>query len=156
MNNSGEKLFSFFLNVIKETQKITDSEMEKYCSLLRNLVMSAKKLNDEEIDKINSGELSYQLFEKQRKGSSSKSSQLNLDVESLARELELCTSREQGEAILRTHCRLKDDLKALLRHLNIDFKSKDSKADLIEKIIENTINYRLRSQAIQNYGEDKK
>jgi hypothetical protein len=156
MNNSGEKHFSFIVKVIEETQKIAGSEAEKYYSFLRNLVMGAKKLNDEEIDKINSGELNYQLFEKRKKSSSSKSPQSNLDVESLARELELCNSREQGGAILRTHCKLKDDLKALLRHLNIDFKSKDSKADLIEKIIENTISYRLRSQAIQNYSEDKK
>jgi len=156
MNNSGEKHFSFIVKVIEETQKIAGSEAEKYYSFLRKLIRDAKKLNDEDIDKINSGELNYQLFEKPKKSSSSKSPRLNLNVESLARELELCTSREQGEAILRTHCKLKDDLKALLRHLNIDFKSKDSKADLTEKIIENTIAYRLRSQAIQTYGEDKK
>ncbi len=157
MNNSGEKLFSFFLNVIKETQKITDSEMEKYCSLLRNLVMSAKKLNDEDIDKINDGELNYQL-QKPKKSSLSKSSQLNFDVESLVRELESCTSREEGEAILTARCNTKQkkDFHALLTHLNVAFKSNEKISMLIEKIIENTISYRLRSQAIQTYGEDKK
>jgi len=158
MNNSGENLFSFFLNVIKETQKITDSEAEKYCSLLRNLVMGAKKLNDEDIDKINSGELNYQLFEKPKKSSSSKSPRLNLNVESLVKELELCTSREQGEVILTTHCNTKQkkDFHALLIHLKVAFKPNEKISMLMEKIIENTIGYRLRSQAIQTYGEDKK
>jgi len=95
-----------------------------------------------------------QLFEKSEK-SSQKPLPSNFDVEALVRELELCTSREQSEAILERRCNLrrKKDFHDILTHLETAFNKREKIAVLKEKVIENTIGYRIRSQAIQNYGE---
>ncbi len=145
--------FSFVLNIIKEAGKVTDADGERYCSFFRKLIAGGKKLDDQDIDRFNTGDI-RQLFEKSEK-SSQKPLPSNFDVEALVRELELCTSREQGEAILERRCNLrrKKDFYDILTHLETAFNKREKIAVLKEKVIENTIGYRIRSQAIQNYGE---
>ncbi len=156
MNLNRDKHFSFILKMIREAQKITDYESQKYYSLFENLVSGSKKLSDEDIDKINIGELKYQLFEKEKTALKKSSLALPIfNVESVINELNSCMSREEGEAVLLKYCNPKrrKDFEELLNYLKIHSKSSETISRLKDKIIENTISYRLRAEAIQNYGK---
>lgn len=159
MNTNGKQFFSFVLNIVKESRKITGRDNGIYESLLQKVIRDIKKLSDEDIGKIHAGERSYhQLLDKSNK-SSRKSAPSNLDIEGVVKELNLCASYEEGEAILkkdRTPKLKKKDFQNILKYLNVHFTTKDTIPVLKEKIIENTIGYRIRSEAIQNYGKKTK
>jgi hypothetical protein len=65
-------------------------------------------------------------------------------------ELEKADSREGAQEILKPLTR--ESLEVLLRALDVPFQRKDSKDDLLEKVEENTIGFRLRSAAISKPG----
>jgi hypothetical protein len=72
--------------------------------------------------------------------------------ETVAR-LDSAVSSQEGENIL-TELRNKPYFQAILTYLGVPFRASDTIAQLQRKIIENTIDYRIRSASIRNYGKD--
>jgi len=69
-----------------------------------------------------------------------------LEVESLLRKID---SREIGTATLKEKCTNKESLILVAKHLDLPVQKREKNDTIIEKIIENTIGFRLRSQSIQ-------
>ena len=64
-------------------------------------------------------------------------------------------SREDGFKLLVDKCSSRLDLEVLARKLDIPFTKKDIIEKLKDKIIEGTIGFRLRSQAIQDKQDEQ-
>ena len=58
-------------------------------------------------------------------------------------------SREEASSYFSTNDLKKADLEAICKQLDLPFTKKESMKTLQEKIIEGTVGYKLRSQAIQ-------
>jgi len=68
-------------------------------------------------------------------------------------ELNKMTSRENGLELLNNKCSLRQDYESIAKRIDIPHSKKDTIDKLKEKIIEGTIGFRLRSQAIQDKNE---
>jgi len=73
----------------------------------------------------------------------------------VAEHLKNATSREEGQTIIAQTKYTVKQLKLLAKHLGLSLSSNMKKADLIDKIIEGTIGYRIDSAIIQNHKWNK-
>ena len=62
-------------------------------------------------------------------------------------------SREEASSYFSTNDLKRVDLEAICKQLDLPFTKKENMKTLQEKIIEGTVGYKLRSQAIQNRNE---
>ena len=62
--------------------------------------------------------------------------------------LEKLVTREEGAELLKEACKSKEDLNRISKHLDLSIRTNTTE-QLVERIIENTIGYQLRSAAIQ-------
>lgn len=114
-----------------------------------------QKLTEKELQDLEKGnkELKFKLIDKNKVVSSKILSFNEYILQEIVEELNNSASREIGFELLKSKCSLKADYEAIAKKLDIPFTKKDSINKLKEKIIEGTIGFRLRSQAIQNKNE---
>ena len=123
-------------------------QMDKYLSFLSSLTK-------DEIDRLQSGQstINFQIMEVNKKHKSKNDTPKlfaeNFDPEVIIANMLKFSSREDGEKYLLTKCTCKRDYILLVKKLDLPFEKKDSVDKLRGKIIEATIGFRLRSQAIQ-------
>jgi hypothetical protein len=110
------------------------------------------RLSDDEIDDILSGKLIFALKEKGGKGKKNKRSIDEEKIEEFISKLRSMNERENGIALLETEGVDKYFLKRLARNIDISTSDRDNIETLVERIIEATIGYRLRSKAIQGHS----
>ena len=113
-----------------------------------------KGLNDIEIANLESGnfEIKMELVSKKDYLKNSPSRVLSYDefaAQQIIDELNNFNNREEGLKFLLTKCSSRIDLESIARRMDIPFQKKDTIDKLKEKIIESSIGFRLRSQAIQ-------
>jgi len=72
----------------------------------------------------------------------------------IAAELQQLSDREAGLSLVRRRCRTKTCLEQIARFLDLPVRREDTTEALQEKIIEATIGFRLRSQAIRGKTSD--
>ena len=72
------------------------------------------------------------------------------DISSIIDKLNLKTSREDAESFLKSNDLKRSDYEIILKKLDLPFLKKDNISKLIDKIVEGTIGFKLRSQAIQD------
>lgn len=75
-------------------------------------------------------------------------------VQAIIDELNKFSSRDEGLAFLISKCFTRIDYETVAQRLDIPFQKKDAIERIKEKIIEGTIGFRLRSQAIQGRKSD--
>ena len=111
-----------------------------------------QKLSNEEIAELESGkkEIKIELTDKNNLTNRKTQTFDELQIQSLISELNTINSREVGMKLLVDRCRIRSDYEAIAKKLDIPFTKKDPVDKLKEKIIEGTIGFRLRSQAIQD------
>lgn len=127
-----------------------------YLSNFDKLSSFLKGLSENEIAELEKGKLELK-FELTERTTSRKSKILNFDeftIKSLIDNLTKLNSREEGFNVLENKCSSKSDLESILLYLDVPFQKRDSASKLKDKIIENSIGYRLRSQAIQDNDMD--
>ncbi|RZM79035.1 hypothetical protein [Leptolyngbya iicbica] len=117
-----------------------------FTSLLKQFTRFIDRLTDEDISALKSGKkiLSFKLIEDQ------KASRENKDLSEfrkLADQLMEINSRVEAENLLDNL--KKKNLIELSKFLDIPVQSRENISKIKEKIIESTVGYRLRSQAIQ-------
>lgn len=124
-------------------------QIEKYLSFLNNL-------SAEEIANLENGEATVRfeiinVYKKYTpKGNSIKLfNENNFVPEEIISYMLKLESREIGEIYLSSKCSSKADFIILAKKLDLPFEKKDSIEKIKNKIIEATIGFRLRSQAIQ-------
>jgi hypothetical protein len=131
-----------------------------YVQLIESYISFLKSLSPEEIKKLENNEINIR-FEKSpvlkrnnfHKGMPELPLQNSMDINSIVTALFKIHNREEGERYLLSKCSSKIELERVAKKLDIPFQKKDSMQKLKNKIIERTIGFRLRSQAIQ--GERK-
>jgi hypothetical protein len=104
-----------------------------------------------ELEKGNK-ELKFEIIDKEKSVVKNNS----IDETSLSdtiSKLKEMTSREDGLELLNNKYSLRQDYEAIAKQIDIPHTKKDSIDKLKEKIIEGTIGFRLRSQAIQDKTE---
>ena len=121
-------------------------EIEKFISYL-------DKLSDNELYKLNNGiaTIQYNLVD-EKKGNDKelKDAKIsNIDPDEIINALEKLSTRESGEEYLKNKLITRLDYEAVVKKLDIPYNKKDNINKLRDKIIEGTIGFRLRSQAIQ-------
>jgi len=79
----------------------------------------------------------------------------NLNEDTIIEKLYSFNSRIEGERFLNSTCTNKNAFERVAKKLDLPFQKKDSIEKLVTKIIERTIGFRLRSQAIQGTYEAK-
>lgn len=124
-----------------------------FAMILRELSIKIKKLSHSDITNVIEGkaEIELRVVNKDQVSKGKMHSALVLDK--YAQDLNKITSREEGISYLNSHLKNKTQLNVFAKHLDILINKSDKIDHIIEKIIDFTIGYRLRSAAIQNSGK---
>lgn len=122
------------------------SEIDKFMLFLDNL-------SNDDILKLNNGgcKIRYELISDKSDGveKTVNTKVLNINPQEIISELENMSSREMGEQYLLNKQFSRIDYETIIKQLDIPFQKRDNIEKLKDKIIEGTIGFRLRSQAIQ-------
>jgi len=112
-------------------------------------------LSESEISDLLRGQVELAILpvdaEKKRKKATSAS---DAEMQETLEKLYSAQMREAGFKILEKHHPTKNDLEALARYADLPVRHRDKISDLKERIVESTIGYRLRSQAIQGNADE--
>lgn len=121
--------------------------------VLRRVAEAISKLSDGELVELVEGEIALVPAGANRgphKTVRSPRTDLTpVELEDLRRQLEALPTREAGTALLEAHCQTKEQLQQLVRLCDLPVRKDDSRAKLVVSLVEATIGFRLRSQAVQ-------
>ncbi|MCP4345939.1 MAG: hypothetical protein GY795_10495 [Desulfobacterales bacterium] len=122
--------------------------------VLQKLSIEINKLDDEDIKAVVDGnaEIVLQIVPKEQISDCKTDS----DFEKIIQHIEKMTSSKDGVSYLKEHVPTKNQLKILAKKLDIPIRRTDKLDQIVEKIIESTIGFRLRSKAIQGADINKK
>jgi hypothetical protein len=121
-----------------------------FTSLLKQFTQFISNLSEEDINDLTGGKkrLCIELVEKKQSSYSKGSS---TDLKDTEEQLAKIDSRDQGEELLKDFKKV--DLQRIAKNLDIPIQKNEDVARLREKIIESTVGFKLRSQAIQSGGD---
>ncbi len=132
-------------------------------AILEQITKSIKELSDDELNSVISGDtkLSFDVgrgprtrHSKRDFGNKRKNRKVTAaEGRTLVERLKLIEEREEGYKLLAVSHTKKDELAQITRMLDLPINKSDSIERLRDKIIEATIGYRLRSQAVQGREE---
>ncbi|MHD0298738.1 hypothetical protein RCF19_22820 [Rhodococcus qingshengii] len=114
-----------------------------------------RRLTDQDIYAIRTGRAKIAVVRNpEPKVSRPESDQPRFDIASLVDEIHSAETRE--EAMVKIHERKLrgEDLRNLAKHLDIATSRSETLGKLAEKIVESTVGFRLRSQAIRGTATD--
>ncbi|MDY6993763.1 MAG: hypothetical protein SVR94_14340 [Pseudomonadota bacterium] len=157
-----QTLFSQLTSQIIEEIKIKDEQdIDKILSEPKfrlNFIQSTLK----EITKNKSQQTSYKPQEtlvsikpKNEKKAVKQEAITEEQAELIAEQLKAADSREEGRRILEKYGKTKKRLEVIAKHLKISSISRLNKPELVDKIIQDTIGYRIDSKIIQEHKWDK-
>jgi hypothetical protein len=132
---------------MKNTKMVSTSQIQRFLIFLNNL-------SEEDIQKLENGDVSirFEIIENHKRTKNSHTQQLifnhSLDYGAVINEMLTLTNRPEGEKYLQEKFVSKEEYIGLAKKLDLPFSKKDSVEKLKDKIIEATIGYRIRSQAI--------
>lgn len=121
-----------------------------FTSLLKQFTQFISNLSEEDINDLTGGRkrLCIELVEKKQ---SSHSKSPSTDLKDTEEQLVRTDSRDQAEELLKDF--KKADLQRIAKNLDIPIQKNEDVVRLREKIIESTVGFKLRSQAIQGRGD---
>ena len=121
--------------------------MKKDFSLFFKIISETiAKLSEEEVSKLISGEGKLMFCDNERFLEKAVAKTASYPI---IEELKVLTNREEASNLLHAKGILKNDLIAIAAFLKVHIKKSDSKAKIIEKIIDGTVGVTLRSLAIK-------
>ena len=126
--------------------------------LLRQLAKQVEVLSEADLRGIAEGDFELVLEVRVRKPQKrpSETRTAESSFEEIIGELDSLQSREAGVRLLEERELTKKDLELLARKVDLPVLKSDSVARLRDKIVEATIGYRLRSEAVHGRGPDRK
>lgn len=133
------------------------SQKDILIGLLRDLEKQLQAINDQEYENILNGTTSIELrviIQRQGKGRLKKVRLMEPQMLEIRNALEKLETREEGVKLLKEKCKFKKDLIQLSKYIDIPVQKSDKVEQLIERIIEASIGYRVRSAAIQGIKRD--
>lgn len=129
----------------------TSSKKNQLAIILRRLADYVEHCSDDELTPLfEEASRLVRTTPPQKKNRSSTDTKLaEDDLRQIANQLRDLPSREDGEALLREKIANKVSLEALARMLQLPVQREDTVERLRAKIVETSIGFRLRSDAIQ-------
>lgn len=120
-------------------------EIEKYLTFL-------KKISQDDIDALvkKKKEIVFEIREKQNVSKQKELAVRDEEIVAIIEKLGSLEKRDEGIVYLSNFILGRLDLEQILKKMDLPAFKKDSIQQLIDRIIENTIGFKLRSQAIQN------
>jgi hypothetical protein len=119
-------------------------------NLIESFLDWLNRLPEGDVANLNSGKSKIVFaLDQQKQKSRGKVSHGPVDINALLDQLNQASDRETGKVILADEAIDKSTLLALCKRLDLPSSTKDNIPSLQEKIIEQTIGYRLRSRAIR-------
>ena len=129
------------------------AEMEKTAEVLRKISSFLRTLTDDQVDDLITGQVKLTLTENpRRKPYSSRTSDAKPDINRLRQDLESKATREEGIALLDDLALTRESLRSIASALDLPTPRTDTVARLKDRIVDATIGYRLRSDAIRSRG----
>jgi hypothetical protein len=131
-----------------------DNAKDIISNILLRLSKEINSLSENELNLLEKGNYEVKIIPSKKTKSERIKSDKNIsqsEIPNIAISLNKCTTRECGENLIKDLN--KEYLLELARHLDIPAQIRESKIRLIEKIIEATIGYKLRSKAIQGKNQ---
>ena len=125
-----------------------------FTNLLQQFTKFIDCLSEDDIQDIANGKKHFTIDTTVKKDKSLVKKEANIDkiasasLMNLEEKLPKTHSRNEAEELLKDF--KKTDLQKLAKALDIPIQSRDNISKIKEKIIESTIGFKLRSQAIQN------
>ena len=126
-----------------------------YVELIDNHLSFIKNLATEDKIKLEKKEMTIKFdlvpyYKKETKNESRNlDMKIQVDENTVIEKLYSFNSRAEGETNLNSTCNNRNAFEKVARKLDLPFQKKDNIEKLTSKIIERTIGFRLRSQAIQ-------
>ncbi len=120
---------------------------EIFTTLLKQFTRFVEHLTNDEIGELASGKKRLSIQVVDVKQSSSKKS-LSINLQEIADKLAVINSRNEAADLLKNF--KKTNLSELAKVLDIPIQRNDDANRLRDKIVESTVGFKLRSQAIQN------
>jgi hypothetical protein len=125
--------------------------------LLRQVAKAVEALTEEEKTSLLAGEASLRIaVESKTRHRRTPQSNEEMDVEALRERLESCRSRTDAHRIIEDMSLSKVALRQISKSFELHFTKDDTTDRLVERIVEATVGFRLRSQAIQGKAETTK
>ena len=118
-----------------------------------------KKLSNEERVKVERNEviIKFELMPNLKEQGVKKKSLIDfndqVDENAIIEKMYTLNSRTEGESFLKSNCNNKSAFERVAKKLDLPFQKTDGIEKLVSKIIERTIGFRLRSQAIQGTND---
>ncbi len=129
-----------------------ESTRKAFVTMLRRCADYLSTLPASDVDAFLGGELELRLSVVGKKRSVRKKSAAALDtgqLSDIASRLRAFDNRADGERLLRDVAPSRSTLEMLARHLDVAVRREDRLEDLLRRIIEATIGFRLSSAAVQ-------
>jgi hypothetical protein len=133
-------------------EKKTETLRYALARMLRSCADYLDGLPSEDAEALIDGDVELRLALSRRKGSRGRKASIKLgsvQVAETAARLQSLNSRSEGERVLGEVAPTKAALQQLARYLDVTTRKDDRAEDLVRRIIEATIGYRLSSAAIQ-------
>lgn len=130
---------------------MTVPEIDKTAEVLRRISNFLRTLTDDQIDDLITGKIKLTLtVNPERRARSPKSSRAKPDVTRIRQELMGMQTREEGTALLDSLSLTRYSLQEIAVAMDLPAPKTDTVDRLKDRIVEATIGYRLRSNAIRS------
>lgn len=118
--------------------------------LLKEIAEQVASWSNENFKGLETGTHEIVIKLQKKKSSAKKATSLSGDLlDNLAKRLQTCQSREDGELLLASSLKNRKELELLARHLDVHVLKRDKVGQIRINIVEATIGAILRSDAIQ-------
>ena len=128
---------------------------QQFISLLQAILRDVKGLDDASFESFLAGDLKVGVVP--RVGARPAESTATCSEEQVARlkeSLEKVTAREQARDLIGSALRTKREMSYFARSLDIPIPNRASSAEVMNRLVEGTVGYRLRSAAIRERGSN--
>lgn len=128
------------------------SAQAAFAIMLRRCADYVESLPQSDVDALLNGDLEVRVTLVSKKHSRQPKQRPALDAAQLAElasRLRSLNSRAEGERVLEETVSSRSGLEAVARHLRLPARREDRREDLVQRIIEGTIGFRLSSAAVQ-------
>lgn len=117
--------------------------------LLSKLGDAVSDLTDEDWLAIEQGRFDLRIEMRARRDAPQASTASPANIEAIMRTLEASTTREEADAVLSAEGVRKEDLLAIAKRLDVSVNRKEPNEMIRQKIVENTVGFRIRSRSVQ-------
>lgn len=124
--------------------------------ILEHFAKKVKNFSEEEIANLEKGNFDICLKANSKKGENAQESKKSFELKEIKSKLENSTSREESSSILLGLDLTVVELGKIAKELDIPFRKGEKKEQLVERIVEKTVGFKLNSEAVRGNSAEAK